>query len=218
MGQPLSQIGTVVPLQKGPADDLFFLCFDQLGSHVNECSHDTNGVPVNPANRPNVAKVSDIGVRTFDEINATMASITGVSPNNAGVKATYTSVRQSLPAVNNIQAFLSSHQTSIAQLAIKYCAALVDDTSARATFFPGFNFSSNLSTQPDRDLVIDPILDRVMGTGLVSQPDRTGVHTELNDLIQNKLCTTAACGGTRTTTVVKAVCGAALGSAVMTVK
>lgn len=217
-GQPLSRIGTVVPLQKGPTDDLFFLCFDQLGTHTQVCSDDVNGVPLLPANRPNVAKVSDIGVRTFDEINATMAAVTGVSPNNAGVKATYTSIRQSLPAVGNIQAFLSSHQTAIAQLGIKYCAALVDDMSARTSYFPGLNFNSNLATQGDRDLVIDPVLDRIMGTGLVSQPDRTAVHNELNALIQNKLCTTAACGGARTVTVVKAVCGAAIGSAVMSVK
>jgi hypothetical protein len=215
VGQQLSQIGTVVPLQKGPADDLFFLCFDRFGSREEVCSNDVQGIAVP---RTDVAKVSDIGVRTFDEINATMASVTGVSPNNAGVKSTYTNIRQSLPAVNNIQAFLSSHQTSVAQLAIKYCAALVDDNSLRASFFPGLNFNSNLSTQGDRDLVINPVLDRVMGTNIATQPDRVAVHAELNDLIENKLCSTAACGGARTATVVKAVCGAALGSAVMSVK
>ena len=215
VGQPLSRIGTVVPLQKGPADDLFFLCFDQLGSRTEVCSTDVNGV-----NAPRIdnSATSDIGIRTFDEINATMASLTGVSPNNAGVKAKYNNIRQSLPAVSNIQAFLGSHQTSIAQLAVKYCAALVDDASARATYFPGFDFSSNLSTQGQRDLVINPLLDHVLGTNLTSQPDRATVHTELNTLIQGKLCSSTACGGARTPIVVKAVCGAAVGSAAMAVK
>ena len=79
-------------------------------------------------------------MRTFDEINATMAAVTGVSPNTAAVKATFTNVRQSLPAVDSIEAFLSSHQTSIAQLAIQYCDALVDDTARAQRYFPGLNF------------------------------------------------------------------------------
>ena len=218
VGQPLSGIGTVIPLQAGPADDLFFLCFDQFGTHAQVCSQDAVFVKPQPNEVPDVPKTSDIGVRTFDEINATMAAVTGISANDAGVKATYTNIRQSLPAVSNIQAFLASHQTSIAQLAIQYCNALVDDSGLRASYFPGFNWNSNLSTQPDRDLVINPILDKVVGTNLATQPDRTEVHTELNDLI-GRLCTVGSpCGSARTPTVVKAVCGAALGSAVMVVK
>ena len=73
---------------------------------------------------------SDIGVRTFDEINATMAAVTGVSPNTAAVKSTFINIRQSLPAVDSIEAFLSSHQTAIAQLAIQYCDALVESRRA----------------------------------------------------------------------------------------
>ncbi len=91
------------------------------------------------------------------------------------------------------------------------------DSSARTSFFPGFNWSSNLSSQGDRDLVIDPILDRIDGRPIWRRsPTATEVHDELNDLIDDPgygLCRTAACGGARTATVVKAVCGAALGSA-----
>ena len=115
-GQSLSSVGTIVPLEQGPASDEFFLCFDQLGTRTDVCSDvRAGGAPTPVARR---RRLSDIGVKTFDAINATMASITGVSPNNAKVKATYANVRQSLPAVHDIQAFLSSHQTSIAQLAL----------------------------------------------------------------------------------------------------
>jgi hypothetical protein len=139
-----------------------------------------------------------------------------VSPNNAGFKATYTNVRQSLPAVNSIEAFLSSHQTSIAQLAIQYCDALVDDAGARNAYFPGANWTSNFSAQADRDAIINPLIARVVGAAQ-SQPADPDVRTELNALITN-LCTTTACGGTRTADVVKAVCGAAVGSAATLVK
>ena len=214
-GQTLSTVGTIIGLEQGPVSDEFYLCFDQLGSRSNVCSEFAQAVPQtsfnDPPNRP-----SDIGVRTFDEINATMAAVTGVSPNTAGVKATYTNVRQSLPAVNSIEAFLSSHQTSIAQLAIQYCDALVDDTAARNAYFPGANWTANFSAQADRDAIINPLINRVVGAAQ-SQPADPDVRTELNALITN-LCTTTACGGTRTADVVKAVCGAAVGSAATLVK
>jgi hypothetical protein len=219
VGQPLSSVGTVVPLQKGPQDDLFFLCFDQLGTRTQVCSQDAIAVPATPVD---VARTSELGVRTFDEINATMAAVTGVSPNNADVRETYLSIRQSLPAISDIQAFLGSHQIAVAQLAIQYCDALVEDTDARDDYFPGFVWTSDLSTPAARNQIIDPLINRIFSSTssepLATQPDRSLVSTELNNLIQDKLCATTACGGQRTPTVVKAVCGAALGNAAMIVK
>ena len=58
-----------------------------------------------------------------------MAAVTGVSPNTAAVKSTFVGIRQSLPAVDSIEAFLASHQTAIAQLAIQYCDALVESSA-----------------------------------------------------------------------------------------
>ena len=206
-GQSLSRVGTVIGRQQGPDFDEFYLCFDQLGTRTNVCS--TYASAVAPA-AVNVARPSDIGVRTFDQINATMASVTGVSPNNARVKGTYTTIRQSLPAVVDIQAFLASHQTSIAQLSAQYCGALIDDPTARAAYFPGFNFGSSL-TPSDRALLFNPLIDRVIGNA-ATQPSQMEVTTRLNTLV-DALCSTSTCGGARTVDVAKAVCTAAVGSA-----
>lgn len=207
-GQTLSTVGTIIGLEQGPENDEFYLCFDQLGSRSNVCSMFASGVETLP---DNVDRPSDIGVRTFDALNATMAAVTGVSPNNTKIKTTYTNVRQSLPAVNDIQAFLSSHQTSIAQLALQYCSVMVDDTTARGNFFPGVNFSTNtFATVGDRDAVINPLVDKIVGNA-ATQP-ATEAHDELQDLIV-RLCTANACTGQRTLDVVKAACGATLGSA-----
>lgn len=213
-GQTLSTVGTIIGLELGPVTDEFFLCFDQLGSQQNACSQFASAVPVTYGADPQLP--SDIGVRTFDEINATFAAITGVSPNNTRVKNTFTNVRQSLPAVTDIQAFLSSHQTSIAQLGVQYCAVLIDDTTARGAYFPGFNFSSTLADPGDRNLLLDPLIDRAIGTA-TSQPTAAAVKTQLNTLIDT-LCTNSACGGARTVDVAKAVCGAAVGNAAMLIK
>ena len=208
-GQLLSSVGTIIPVEQGPTSDEFFLCFDQLGSRANVCSEFTAGVRPTPVDGE---AVSDIGVKRFDAINATMASITGVSPNATKVKATYDNVRQSLPAVNDINAFLSSHQTSIAQLALQYCSVMMDDPTARSAFFGGgVNFNSNLAAGAERNAFIDVLFNKGIGTA-GTQPTDVNVKGELNSLI-GSLCTASACGGQRTIDVLKAACGATLGSA-----
>lgn len=212
-GFPLSSVGTIIGLERGPAQDEFFLCFDQLGSRANVCSAFATAVP---PTLENLDRPSDIGVRTFDGINATMAAMTGVDPNTTSVKNAFTSVRQSLPAVVDINAFLSSHQTSIAQLAITYCSALVDNTSLRGTYFPGLNWGADISGQ--RSALINPLVSRVVGNA-GTQP-AVAAETELDALV-TKLCASGSCSSqaaTRTPTVAKAVCGAAVGNAAMLVR
>lgn len=212
MGAPLSDVGTVIGLERGPELDEFYLCFDQLGARTDVCSQFAE---VEPAVAVPTARPADIGVRTFDSINATMAAVTGVDPNNAKVKATYSSVRQSLPAVTDLDAFLSSHQTSIAQLALQYCNVLIDDASgARVAFFgssASSAFSSSLATGAERNAIIDPLIEKMIGTA-ATQPAAATVRPKLDKLMTD-LCSARACGGRRTLDVAKAACGAALGSA-----
>lgn len=214
-GYTISTVGTIIGLEQGPLSDEFYLCFDQIGGKTDVCSTFADVAKVPPTL---AAKPSDIGVRTFDAINASLAGITGVDPNNAKVKATYSSVRQSLPATSDIQAFLSSHQTSIAQLALQYCSVLVDDAAtARPTFWPGVSFATALTAPADRNAIIDPLVSKAIGTA-GSQPAASAVHDELDRLIV-KLCDAKPCGvGTRTLDVAKAACGAALGNAAILVK
>jgi hypothetical protein len=233
-GQLLSMLGTVVPLEKGPESDEFFLTFDAIGgSTYNRPPLPTPPPPV-PADLP---PMSDIGVRTFDEINASMAKITGVPANHPKVSATFETVRQSLPTVETIEAFLSSHQVAIAQLAIEYCSVMVDtmsdEPSARGEF-AAFPFDENVATAfpvPDPELLdnphpfLDPLLDRVIGSALNplgTQPDRADAKTELERLIHGRPERRGlAYGGGdkfRTQTIAKAACAALLGSAAMLVQ
>ena len=101
-----------------------------------------------------------------------MAALTGVSPN--AVKQTYETVKQQLPTVESIQGFLSAHQVGIAQLAIAYCSAV--DDSAKRTQFWGVDPLAGGTTVAQ---VVDPLVDKVMGTNLQSQPDTTAVRSEL---------------------------------------
>ncbi|MEO0974574.1 MAG: LamG domain-containing protein, partial [Pseudomonadota bacterium] len=93
-GQPLSTIGTIVALDLGPEQDEFFLTFDRIGAFENVRTGDVTleappGVDGEPA--------SDIGIRKFAEINATMSTVTGVSTQNESVLTTYQLIQQQLP-------------------------------------------------------------------------------------------------------------------------
>ncbi len=217
--QTLHDVGTVIPLNLGPDGDEFFLSFEVLGTHTNVHTPPALLTPPPPPDEP---PQPDVGVRVFDEINATMSEVTGVSSQNTAVKNTFQTVKQQLPTVENIQGFLSAHQVAVAQLAIEYCNALVDDTTLRAAFFPGFNFSQPASaafdTPAERDLVFDPLIAKVMNTNLATQPTVSEVKTELNSLVDKLTACGGGCSADRTEIVVKSSCAAALGSAGMLVQ
>ncbi|MEO8445538.1 MAG: LamG domain-containing protein [Gammaproteobacteria bacterium] len=219
-GQVLSSLGTVIPLEKGPDQDEFFLTFEVLGNSTNVVTEPAPLTPPPPGDSP---PVSDIGVKTFDRINATMATITGVSRSQPAVKTTYALVRQQLPAVVSLNAVLASHQVGIAQLAIEYCNALVEDTTLRTDMWgPGFDFSGApnavLDTGPKRDQIFVPLLTRAMGTGLNSQPNEAAVRTELDNLTLDLAACGNSCPANRTRTIVKSVCAATIGSAVSVIQ
>ncbi len=216
----LSPLGTVISLEKGPAADEFFLTFEQLGSHTNVFVEAEPPIPVDPADgEPEPV----IGVRTFDEINATLAEITTVAPTTAAITSLFGDIRQSMPSVETISTFNAAHQMAITQLSIAYCNALVNDTAKRATYFTAFNFAAAPSaafTVAGRNQILDPLLARVqvLTAGAVStQPDVGEVKTELNALI-TKLVASGADNAARTETIVKAVCAAAVGNAAMLVQ
>ena len=169
LGQPLSNLGTIIPLEKGPADDEFFLTFDLLGTQ----SYVRTSAPALVITETDLPPAQRIGVRTFDEINATLSAITGVSPEETNVDMTFQSLRQSLPTIESPEAFLSSHQVAVAQLAIEYCNALIEDRGAisSAAYFPGFNFGvSPASAFTNRDALINPLIDNAMGIAIQTQP------------------------------------------------
>jgi hypothetical protein len=124
---------------------------------------------------------------------------------------------------------LSSHQVAIAQLAIEYCNAMINDTTLRATMFPGFNFGGAWpASGAGEDLFLDPLLTRALGSAampLASQPERNAAKTELINLIHGAPGTPArpglasvSPGGPRTLLIAKATCSALLGSGAMLIQ
>ena len=131
-----------------------------------------------------------------------------------------------MPATETPNAFLSSHQVAIAQLAIEYCNALIEDRGSISTaaYFPGFDFNAAPAAAfANRDAFITPLVDNVMGFAVQTQPQFSVVRDELGfaavsgthpgDLIDRLIA-----GGTGTRAISKGTCAAILGSAVTLVQ
>ncbi|MEP4888463.1 MAG: LamG domain-containing protein [Aliiglaciecola sp.] len=219
-GQPLSSLGTTVAIEKSPEADEFFLTFEQLGSATNVV---IEADPPAAASPMDLAPQSDIGVRNFAEINASMSVVTGVPTSNAAVKAAFEKLKQQLPSVTNIDSYLASNQMAVTQMAIKYCDQLVENSSLRADYFSGFDFTQSADSafiDQDRNLIITPLLDRTIGSNIATQPQRDQVSTELNNLIDTLTnCSgNKVCDATYTQTIVKATCAATIGSAALLIQ
>ena len=214
--QYLSTLGTVVPMQKGVATDEFFLTFEQLGNDMNVVTEPAPAIPAPPADVP---RGPEVGVRDFAEINATMSRLTGVATTTPSVNATFNAVFQALPVTTSIATFQSSQQMGVTQLAISYCSALMDNTQLRAQLFPSFNFGAAIPTAyspSGRDALLDPMIARMVGSNIGTQPNTADVKTEVNSLIdQLSSCSGAQCS---TVGVAKGACASVLGSAAMLVK
>ncbi len=238
LGQPLSVLGAVIPLSKGPEDDQFFLTFDRIGGAVYNRPENPMLV-ITPAD---LDPASHIGVRTFDEIDAAYATILGVDrlmvypDGSQPVDETYQELRQSLPAVADINTFLSSHQVAIAQLAIQYCDAAIGSNAnpnpdAEAVIWTSFDFDLPAATAfsaGNRDNFVDPLILRAVGQSpgglqILSQPSYLAVKNELalatatatrpDNLIDRLLA-----GPSDTRAIAKGVCASVLGSAATVVQ
>jgi hypothetical protein len=219
-GQSLSGVGAVVAADKGVDSDMFFLTFEQIGTHSH--AHTEPTVPVSAPTLPAVAP-SRKGVKNFAQINAALASITGVT-GNAAVNTLYNTLQESLPPTNDLGAFLASHQTAISALADQYCNAAV--TGSAATVFPGLNLNNgNTATYfgtvatpnaANIKLVADPLVARAIGTN-VNPTVEAAVRAELNSLIPTLAATNPTTAG-RTASITQAACTAVLGSAAVSLQ
>ncbi|HEY5645194.1 MAG TPA: LamG-like jellyroll fold domain-containing protein [Pseudomonadales bacterium] len=214
--QRLSRLGTVIPLEKGTDLDEFFLTFERLGDSENALAYVEpfpDALPP-PPDVPQADQDPPTGIRDFAEISATMSKLTGIPSSNTNIQAVYERVHQAMPVQPKIAGFISSQQMGITQLAFEYCNVLVEDSTARASFWPGFPWGASEATAfSTRSLVTDPLVARMVGLNLPTQPDAAGVEAEVNALIDRLIA-----GSGNTNAIMKGACASVLGSAAMLVQ
>ena len=197
--------------------DEFYLCFDQLGSRSNVCSAFASGVPPACASTRRALQTS-VCARSMQSTRRCRPS-TGVSANNAAAKTTFNNVRQSLPGGAGIQAFLSSHQTSIAQLAITLLQRAGRRRGRARQLLP--QHSTSVRTSPPADAPRSSIRWSTKADRQRSHrsPMRPQSQTELDASDRPLVLVGGSCAsGSQTRRSSKAVCGAALGNAAMLVR
>lgn len=229
-GQSLSPIGTTVALQGGPDTDEFYLIFEALGTESRTYAQPTYP----PRTVSNLPAASDIGLKTFDEINTTFSAMLGISTQTGNIPAVYNLVKQQLPSSEDVKTFVTAHNIGATQLAMEYCNQLVTQEVASPNIFSSAVLNQNATADPSG--YIDPILALANGSGMDTQMDvgtfATGgtvpdanptgpdtTFTTKSELVYlvNKLnsCIPGTCSddATQTRELIKAVCTATLSSA-----
>lgn len=213
-GAPLSRLGTLVALEKGQQEDKFFLTFDRLGSHTSVRTPEA--LPPVPAS-VDKAKTSDIGLRTFDQINASLSALTGVP--TASVAATFEQVKQQLPSVPAAEGFLAAHQMGITQLAVKYCNVLATTPVYRLALFPALEVNQNPLSPSSRSYVVSQLMGALLSQPLSENAQQPLSHqpnaAEINSALDPLFTQLAGCAEDCTVKTLTAACAATLGSAVM---
>jgi hypothetical protein len=241
---PKSATGTIIAKQRGPngdSPDQFYLAFKKFGDLEGATSDPGSEVPLSyiyPDNDPGNALPNGnyvTGIRTFEEINATMAELTTIPITDPSVQSVFLELQQQLPSGAELEGFLSSNQMGIAKLAFNYCAALVDDTTKRDQFFDSGTFeftqpvATAFSTDAKKDIIVDALYDKMVIKDVASQPTKAELRTVLfgpstgfvlfDELATNCAndadCTTDA---ERTRNIVKTMCVSVLSSAAVTVQ
>jgi hypothetical protein len=227
-GQLLSSVGAVIAQDQGIDNDSFFLSFDRLGTMSHTFVEPTAGTTTATTTASTVRP--DLGIATFERVNRSMSSITGVPITNTTISTLYNSIQQSLPPAPAVDAFLPAHQAAITQLATAYCGQLVDTQSLRDAFF-GTGLDANINntsqsffgggTNPpstaqtaNRNIVINALLNNAVGNGVFTAA--TGAaQGELNNLLTRipNLSTTAT-----VSQATKASCTAVLASSLVTLQ
>ncbi|OZG73597.1 hypothetical protein BTA51_11060 [Hahella sp. CCB-MM4] len=218
-GEQLSNVGTIIGLKSGPDNDQFFLIFDELNGEtgvVSDPGDKADHLAIDIADSPQPR----IGVRNFGEISASMAKLTGVTPEVVNSQFdNFSEFERSMPADDNALSFVPSHPVAITQLAILYCDALINDTSLRDGVFDSGLFSGADFSGPDKNTLIDNLYDAFIGNGFEFQPENADVEDAVGTLVDNLAADCAgSCNSTQTANVVKGACAAVLGSATMMVQ
>jgi hypothetical protein len=218
-GQLLSPLGTVIPATLGPSNDLFFLSFDQIATHVHAYVDPT--VPGTPPAPPTTPQ-PDFGVATFERVHHSLSRITGVPITDNVVNPLYQASQQSMPSGPLIAAFGSAQQTAISQLANAYCGEMLASPGLRDQFF-GNGIEASLGSNASALLGAGGAsLRQTIETGLTTNAVGNAnpqVATAVTNEVDALLLKIPSLNGSATVSqAAVAACTAVLGSAAVTLQ
>ena len=225
---PLKSTGTIIAKQNGPnaePADQFYLTFENFAGVQGAQSQNGTPIPLNYSYSDPVGGLTNsnyiAGMRIFEEINATMATLTGIPVTDSAVRPTFIELQQQLPSGPALEGFLASNQMGTAKLALTYCGELVDNSSFRNAFFnPAIDLATVFNTPTSQTTIVSTLYNEMIGQDIAGQP----TLAEVSDLLigpggmLERLCPSGSCNGdaTRNATILKSMCVSVLSSAAVT--
>lgn len=157
-------------------------------------------------------------LRSFNRVNATMASLTGVSrlPANIVSATTQDAITTLLPGETRVAEFQGSVQFAMYKLASEYCNVMVDSEAAKPTMLANINFRSppsQLFTETGKMTVVKAFTDKFW---VLPPPNLNQIQGLLTGLITELMAGKNLTTPTQTSAIIKAVCTATLASAPVT--
>ncbi|MFL0811048.1 MAG: LamG domain-containing protein [Agarilytica sp.] len=150
--------GTVIAVENGVAEDVFFLTFERIGAETyTRPVEDDRPVPdiLEAGEQP------DIGVRMFDEIFHNMSALSTVPA--ARIYDFYSQeIRRSLPAAPDASSFLASQQSAITQLSLAYCNELIGDAALSSAYFGAIGDLSPDENDVDNISLVNALMDNML--------------------------------------------------------
>ncbi|MGI9326783.1 MAG: LamG domain-containing protein [Pseudomonadales bacterium] len=208
-GTELSPLGAVIPTSMGPEMDELHLVFEVLGNAQGAPEAIAPATPPQPlADTPD----PEFAVRSFSQINDTMATLTGIDSNSNAIVNLYGELRGSLPATPDLLSYGQSQQVAIQRLANGYCDQIVTNSGRCNDFFGACEISAGGKAQ-----VATTLFDRFVGVNLANQPMQNGVTTEIVQMIDDLGCA-GGCNGAAGEETLSASCAAVLSSAAITLQ
>lgn len=217
--QILSDGCSVVLKDLGPATDVFTIAFEFLSGFEDPVVAPDPGTLPAPVFEP---PYPTEGFRDFARINATFSEVTGVPRTTGSVQNTYQGIIDALPNGPDLRQFSSATEVNIMKLGLEYCNELMDDTTARAAYFPGFPFgdAAAFTNAGNQTLFVQALVDNMVGQNVPNQPTMAEVLAILQpgggffDLVTPPTCV-ANCPST--VDIAKVTCSTVLSSAAVSV-
>ena len=158
---------------------------------------------------------TSFALRGFDQLNATMASLTGVSalPTNLVPAPIQDGLKTMLPGENHVTNFQGGSQFATYKLAAEYCNIMVDNEAAKPTVLTNIDLKKppkEVFSEAGKTAVAKAFTGKFWVLPPANLAQAQGLLTDLiTELMAGKTLTTSA----QTTAIVKAVCTATLASA-----
>ncbi len=217
--QVLSDGCSVILKDLGPASDVFTIAFEYLAGFEDPVVPPPPGTPPPPVFDP---PFPTEGFRDFARINATFSEVTGVDRTTPSIQSTYNGMIDALPVAPDLRQFSSATEVNIMKLGLEYCNALIDDTTARAAYFPGFPFGdpAAFDSAANQNMFVQALVDNMVGQNVPNQPTMADILGILQapggffDLVTPPTC---VAGCPTTIPIAKVTCSSVLSSAAVSV-